>query len=173
MSAVLTFEKGTEDAVAAAHALLGQMLPDAPPYASLPRTFSGKPYLPAGPYLSVSHTRGAAACAVGTSPVGVDIETMRRITEHLIHRVCSDAEAAWVSKSENPEAAFLTLWTLKEAYMKYLGLGLRLDPRTVVLRPEADRRFTIPGSGLVFWTFQQDDLFISACSRQPFTLLSG
>ena len=38
-----------------------------------------KPYLIGGPYFSISHTRGAAVCAVSDHEVGSDIERQRDI----------------------------------------------------------------------------------------------
>jgi len=75
----------------------------------------GKP-LTDGLYLSISHSRGLAACAVADRPVGLDVELVRpaprRVWEHL-----SPEERVYAAD----DAAFFRLWTAKEALLKCRG----------------------------------------------------
>jgi len=75
------------------------------------RTESGKPYFPQYPHIhfSLSHSHGAAVCALSGTPVGVDVEVLRTPPRHL---------AAGMEAEE-----FFRLWTAKEATVKLLGLG--------------------------------------------------
>jgi 4'-phosphopantetheinyl transferase len=77
---------------------------------------------------SLSHTVGLAVCTVTTgSPVGVDAEAMgRRVPLELAGRCLAPAERAALAvlpAAEQPER-FLEHWTLKEAFLKALGIGL-------------------------------------------------
>lgn len=76
------------------------------------RAEGGKPYFPQYPHIhfSLSHSRGAAVCALSGEPVGVDVEVLRAPPRRLSGGM--DAEA------------FFRLWTAKEATAKLLGLGL-------------------------------------------------
>ena len=88
----------------------------------------GAPFLPQHRelYVSISHCRTAVAVAVSNrGPVGIDVESRRRIGEGLVERVCSDAEKAEVRASADPTMAFLRLWTRKEAALKLRGTGIR------------------------------------------------
>lgn len=92
----------------------------------------GRPYLGgAGESLrvSVSHTRGALAVALtGRAPVGVDVEGVRELRAGSMAQAwLHPAEAAWIGELVEHErsAAFLWLWTQKEAVGKALGRGLR------------------------------------------------
>jgi len=78
---------------------------------------------------SLSSTRGCVACAISlNAPLGVDVER----TEHsqpvleIADRYFSEQEAAWLRRcsDELRGIRFTELWTLKEAYLKALGLGL-------------------------------------------------
>ena len=97
---------------------------------------NGKPCL-AGDmvYFSISHSGDFIACAVDTSPVGIDIETPRDITKRVLRHCCTEEEMKFISQSldslPDPIPAqsvqgskFLSLWTAKEAYLKYTGEGL-------------------------------------------------
>ncbi len=88
----------------------------------------GAPYLPSRPdlHISISHCPTAVAVAVSAhEPVGIDIESQRRIGEGLIRRVCTPDEGDTVDRSDDPTMAFLGLWTRKEAVLKCLGTGIK------------------------------------------------
>jgi 4'-phosphopantetheinyl transferase len=82
-----------------------------------------------GLQVSLSHSRGLAAAAVtAIGPVGVDLEPVRPVEALVLARRWFPArEAAWLARvpSGQRDAAFLALWTQKEAIAKALGTGLR------------------------------------------------
>ena len=85
----------------------------------------GKPYLKnADVHFSISHSGCVAMCAVGETPVGVDIERVRPISEGVAMRIMSDKERSAYALAEDREDFFYKVWTLKEAYVKYSGKGL-------------------------------------------------
>ncbi|MFJ3927810.1 4'-phosphopantetheinyl transferase family protein [Streptomyces sp. NPDC090022] len=94
----------------------------------------GRPYIRGLDQLdvSLSHTEDLIAVGISrTGRIGVDAEPAgRRMSFELLHdRVCTPAEAAELARLPAAEqaAGMLRLWTLKEAYTKALGQGLRLD----------------------------------------------
>lgn len=89
---------------------------------------------------NVSHSGGFAACAVHRGTVGIDLEALRPVSRRLMQRVCTAEELAWI---RGDSARFLQVWTVKEAYLKYLGSGLRRAPRTV--ETVASGRLSLPG----------------------------
>lgn len=91
---------------------------------------------------------GIAACAVTRGrEVGLDVEGLgRRIPAALAAHAFGDADRAWLARQADATRAFLTLWTLKEAWIKGVGAGLRLplpafhiDPDTGALSRDAAR----------------------------------
>ena len=87
----------------------------------------GKPYLPDGPEFSLSHAGPYAVCAVGSSPVGVDVE-VPRCTMALARRCFHPDEVSFL-QGLLPDAqpdALCRIWTAKEACCKRSGLGLHL-----------------------------------------------
>jgi len=79
---------------------------------------------------NIAHTAGVVVLAVTAgAAVGVDVETPRRRTDTVaLERYFAPTERAALEAL--PAAArrrrFFELWTLKEAYLKARGLGLRL-----------------------------------------------
>ena len=94
----------------------------------------GKPVIIGHPdiHFNLSHCHEAAICALSTSPVGVDIESIREYKESLARYTMSDAELQQIAESERPAVAFTRLWTMKEAVLKQSGEGLRTDMKTVL-----------------------------------------
>lgn len=80
-------------------------------------------------HFSLSHSDNAVAVAVGTSPVGVDIQ--KRITKLDIskHILTPEEETAF-STSNNPSDFLTELWTKKESIFK-AGNALRFQPKTL------------------------------------------
>ena len=78
---------------------------------------------------SLSHTRGLVACAVTTDgAVGVDVEAVSTASRPgaFTGRDFAPSEVAILAGADPSEYAvrFIELWTLKESYLKAVGLGL-------------------------------------------------
>ncbi len=98
---------------------------------------NGKPYLSTHPdlHFNISHssdhiTNYSTSCiAVGFSglPIGVDLEYEREIKDSTAKKICSGREYELLLLQNNSNEYLTKLWTLKEAYVKYTGEGLRTD----------------------------------------------
>lgn len=93
----------------------------------------GKPLCPdSGLHFSLSHSGNFVLCAVAAREVGADLETLRTIRPALATRVCSPAELEYVCpQGVFDSERFLSLWTAKEAYLKYTGEGIATDLRRI------------------------------------------
>lgn len=87
-----------------------------------------------GLYLSTSHRRQIAAMAVARSQVGVDVEIVDAPNE-IPWNVLHPSEAAMLIRVDETARArsFARLWSLKEAYLKALGLGLSREPASFAI----------------------------------------
>lgn len=101
----------------------------------------GRPALagrPDGPWFNIAHSGDLVVVLLSTaSPwIGVDVEADdgRVDVGELAGSVLAPGERAWLDGQTGPErrAAFFASWTLKEAYLKAIGLGLQRDPRRQV-----------------------------------------
>lgn len=92
---------------------------------------SGQPHLPDSPLvISLAHSGAWVACAFGrVAALGVDIEVIRPRPRlfAFARRFYSTAEVAWLESLADAEqlAAFHDIWTLREAWLKAQGYGLR------------------------------------------------
>ena len=117
----------------------------------LERTEDGKPFIPGLPdiHFNLSHSGDYIACAFSDREVGLDLQEQAR-THTSIVRIAKrffsakEYEAILALPAEDPSVVpghptnaadsdnsacrlplFYNLWTIKEAYLKYLGCGLR------------------------------------------------
>jgi 4'-phosphopantetheinyl transferase len=116
-------------------------------------------------FVSLSRAGSLVAIAVSrTARVGVDIESLEAVAAAGFDDVAfTPRERARVAASSDATALRASLWTRKEALLKFTGVGLRVDPADVELgddgqlehwsaageRPLAVLRAFDPGAGYV------------------------
>ncbi|GAA0856505.1 hypothetical protein GCM10009114_18710 [Aliiglaciecola litoralis] len=98
-----------------------------------------KQHKPVLPHYSVefntSVTAGYALIGISNLPIGIDIEYHKNLKDEFItlgQSVFSSREFAELQNQQDPckiNHTFYSLWCLKEAYLKAIGLGLSVDPR--------------------------------------------
>lgn len=122
------------------YALLAALLAEERGIEALPtvaRTERGKPYFPDWPHLhfSVSRSGDLSLCALGTEPVGADIERVRARSAGLPRYALGKGEYEWFRSRGSRWEDFYTLWTLKEAKVKCTGAGIFQIPAREVAVP--------------------------------------
>ena len=94
----------------------------------------GKPSLRQFPHIhfSLSHCREAVGCLLSNEACGLDLEARRPVRESLVRYTMNEEEANLIASAEEPETAFLRLWTRKEAVLKLRGTGIQGDIKDVL-----------------------------------------
>ena len=94
----------------------------------------GKPSIVGHPeiYFNLSHCKEAVVCVISNHPIGIDVESIREFKDSLVNYTMNDDEVREIEASENPASAFIRLWTMKEATMKLVGIGISNDMKTVI-----------------------------------------
>lgn len=104
---------------------------------------------PAPPlHFSLTHTSLLVACALTRSgDVGLDAEAWSRPmrVDALAPRVLSPREAQALASmpAEARPRRFLEHWTMKEAWLKATGTGLRVSPSSVEVDADCDPRWRV------------------------------
>ncbi len=104
----------------------------------------GKPYLPAHPNIqfNISHCDGWIVCGVSSQPIGVDVERCNAFSNAMKKKVLTEQELCDLEKGEALEQTanetFCKYWTLKESYLKWLGKGFAVDPKTVEFKQDCE-----------------------------------
>ncbi|MEG0328685.1 MAG: 4'-phosphopantetheinyl transferase superfamily protein [Erysipelothrix sp.] len=90
----------------------------------------GKPYIIHNPfYFSLSHSNDLLVIACSSSPIGIDCEFHKeRKFEAIRNRYYTDEEQIFAKNSiEN----FYQVWCQKEALLKTIGIGIRIDLKSL------------------------------------------
>lgn len=90
----------------------------------------GKPELEgrADIFFNLSHSGDWVVCAVGDIPVGIDVEIIKAMNESVCKKVLTAKEYEFYSNiREKRDEWFYERWTLKESYVKAIGIGLSMS----------------------------------------------
>ncbi|MGM0450129.1 MAG: 4'-phosphopantetheinyl transferase family protein [Pseudomonadota bacterium] len=90
---------------------------------------------------SLCHTGSLILAGFNRAAIGVDAEPLDRQAEweRLASRWFAGPETEWLHAHPEPEAAFLRLWTLKEAWIKATGRGIAGNLQALVLDPDNEK----------------------------------
>lgn len=114
--------------------------PDRPPIVGRP--------LGAGLYLSTASRGGLAALAAAPGPVGTDVEILEldaAIPWNVLH---PEEAASLKALAGRPQAmGFTRLWSLKESYVKALGVGLKREPASFAVHFTDGEAATVQDAG--------------------------
>lgn len=121
----------------------------------------GKPFLKENPdlFFSLSHSGGAALCALADFPVGADLQDVRRVKSGIGRKFCTPSELREVSRADDPDRALCRLWCLKESYGKFTGKGFSEGFTAIDTA-------ALLASGCAFVT-ERDGFFLSVCADCP------
>lgn len=117
----------------------------------------GKPFLRfPGLYFSLAHSESLSVCAIADSPLGVDVQKRRKMNPALVRRFFSQSEQRFLLDGEREDDAFSMIWSLKEAFLKADGSGLRRPLSSFCVVPDAEGELP-PG----FWHEHKGDFHIA------------
>lgn len=99
----------------------------------------GKPYIKGSNVkFNISHSGDYAICAFSDIDIGCDIEKIASFDEPLLEQCMQDDEIYEIKKNNK---LFYDYWTMKESYIKCIGKGLNLDPKTFSVKSINDHYF--------------------------------
>ena len=102
----------------------------------------GKPYFVNSDLkFNLSHSGRYVVAAVSDYEIGIDIQKKKADKHRIAEKNFLQGECAYINAGANDEERhqrFCEVWTLKEAYLKNIGMGLRkpLNSFEIVFRPE-------------------------------------
>ena len=106
----------------------------------------GKPFLKDHPdlHFNISHCKNGIIVAVSDQPIGVDIESYRKVSDSLIRYTMNEEERRIIAESDDPVRTFTEYWTKKEAVFKLRGTGITHDLHDLLQGDEQVETFVNP-----------------------------
>ncbi len=126
----------------------------------------GKPYADTDFYYNLSHTRGLVVIAISDNEVGIDCEYIRPANLRIMDKFFSPDEKNAVLSSDDPYNEIIKYWTLKESYIKLLGVGFseRVSEINFVICEDGISSNT----GAHFMCFEINNCVVSVASENVF-----
>lgn len=131
-------------------------------FSSIAYTAYGKPYvLDRRMYCSVAHSDGVVAVALSNEEVGVDCEKCQLPAQPSIMSLFHANEVWNLTKGYE---SFASIWTSKEAYGKWLGVGLNYELHVMNVKEQAvfwkEEKLPLTMKKLVY-----EQCMIAVCAR--------
>ncbi len=82
-------------------------------------------------HFNISHAGKLIVCAIDEHPVGIDIEKREEREYRLFRDIWSEEQEAQFPLEDH--FSFHQVWTAKESYTKYLGIGLQADLKNITV----------------------------------------
>lgn len=134
---------------------------------------NGKPSLEkTGCWFSLSHCASAVVCAIASSDIGVDVESMSRC-EHLVAKANRFFSDTTVKQIEHggllpPVTAFTVFWTCLESQVKLKDSSIFSERRIFELVPDIDNHYRNNQNISLLSLVTQTGDVISLASRSDF-----
>lgn len=130
----------------------------------------GKPSLAKHPeiHFNLTHADGISACMTAETECGIDAERVREYRPNVMKRAFSEAERAMVENAPESERnlLFFRIWTLKEAYVKALGIGISYPMKTAEFILDGDDiRTNIKGYSFKQYILHSGELVAAVCRK--------
>lgn len=132
-----------------------------------------KPLLlvPSGYHFNISHSGEWVVCALGSNPVGIDVERLKPMELEVAESIFTfdEHQALFGQKEDEKLSYFYKLWTLKESYIKATGKGLRIPLNSFSFNIDRDHVITFkadeghPRAYFKQWSMDSEHV-ISICS---------
>lgn len=84
----------------------------------------GKPYFDnSNIYFNISNSGLVTVAVVADKEIGIDIQKIK-YNEAIVNRTFTESEKQYLKNSDDKEKSFTLIWTMKESYVKMLGVGI-------------------------------------------------
>lgn len=146
--------------------LLGERLGVPPAEITFAYGPAGKPELVNDPavHFNLAHSADLAVCVIADEPVGIDLERRRPMKNALglAERWFHPDEQSRIATVAEPLAEFFRTWTMKEAALKLVGVGVGESlPRVLTPNdPDGGPATGLPGNALGLATCRVEPLAI-------------
>ena len=137
---------------------------------------NGKPHIEnlSDVHFNISHSGHYVVCAVASTEIGIDVERIRKVNLRIAERFFSPSEIRDLMQLDQVEQMqyFITLWTIKESYLKAIGKGLTQHLNSFTIIQSGDS-FRLTGSEEAeqygIKTIQLDQSYqMALCAPLPF-----
>lgn len=112
-------------------------------------------------HISYSYCESMVCCGVSKWGIGLDVQEIIQVQQNELEEYATEAELKYIKDSNNFNYDAIKLFTLKESYGKYYGVGLNYLLNQISLY-NRENKFKL--YGLWFQSYQIENCMLSYCS---------
>jgi len=126
-------------------------------------------------HFNISHSGHYVVCAVAPKEIGIDVERIRSVNLRIAERFFSPSEISDLMALDEEARMhyFITLWTIKESYLKAIGRGLTQHLNSFTIIRTGDSYLltgNLEAEGYGIETRQlSPDYMMAVCAPLPFS----
>ena len=117
---------------------------------------------------NISHSGNYVIIAASDYNIGIDIQRMEKRNQLVAERNFCTGECAYINENDNEEIKrqrFHEIWTIKEAYLKNIGMGLRKPLNSFEIDLSGDNPRILDNPGYSILQMKLDSMYlIAVCS---------
>lgn len=114
-------------------------------------------------FFNKSHTDKLSILMFSKYECGIDIENIKEYNELIVNKMCTKEEIEYLNNSKNKDISFTMLFTLKEAYLKCLGVGLNYKLKDISF--VKNNKLNLDHNGFKIEIYRYYNYLISMCRR--------
>lgn len=127
---------------------------------------NGKPHFTkAKMSFNISHSGNYVVIAVSDYNIGIDIQRMEKRNSLIAEKNFCASECAYINENDNYEIKrqrFHEIWTIKEAYLKNIGIGLRKPLNSFEIDLSGKSPKIIDNPGYAILQMKLDSMYVMA-----------
>lgn len=113
-------------------------------------------------HYNITHSNNLLMCAIADVDVGIDVEKIREFNYCAALKVCSGDELYCINNGADKDRAFFKYWTLKESYVKAIGIGISYSMKEVNFIIESNEKIYCNKSNCSFRIIEDSKDYIAA-----------
>lgn len=137
----------------------------------------GKPHIEnlTNVHFNISHSGNYIVCAVAGTEIGIDVERVRKVNLRVAERFFSAPEIhdLMACNEETRMQYFITLWTIKESYLKAIGRGLTQHLNSFTILKNGDSYILTGNEEAEGYCIETRELspeyLMAVCSSRPYS----
>lgn len=116
-------------------------------------------------HMSIAHCSHGVTVILSRESVGIDIEQIKQYNIYAAKKILDENERKRVEASADPSKEFFRYWTLKESYIKAIGMGLSYPMKSIHIILEEEGQVSSSQKDAIFSLYENDLGFIVAICR--------
>lgn len=129
-------------------------------------------------HFNISHSGHYVVCAVAETEIGIDVERIRKVDLRIAERFFSPSEINDLMAHDEATRMhyFITLWTIKESFLKAIGRGLTQHLNSFTIVKNGDSYLLTGNEEAARYGIETHQLnheyMMAVCSLLPFSAVS-